>query len=125
MFSGDGPAMVDAEVENANGEINGYLLLSGNRSIVENDRMKIAVARMEDIGNAETRCSGHALDFFQNDRQFGTWNNAVLDDIVGRETSCCGEGCLATLPHQKAFVFALGESIFPCAVCPADLANLL
>jgi hypothetical protein len=86
--------------------------------------VKIAVARMEDVGNAETRCSGHALDFSQNDRQFDAWNNAILDYIVRRETSRCGKGGFATLPDQKPFLFALGESIFPCAVCPADLTNL-
>src|ERR1700680_2766066 len=38
MFSCDRSTVVDAKVENTNGEINGQLLLSGNRSIVENDR---------------------------------------------------------------------------------------
>jgi hypothetical protein len=87
--------------------------------------VKIAVARVKDIGNAEARCPGHALDLFQNDGQFGAGNNAVLNDIVWCETSGCSKGGFAALPNRKPFAFALGESIFPCAVCPADLTNLL
>ena len=55
VLAGNGAAVIDAEMQDAIGEIERDLLLAGNGAVVEHQRMQVAVAGMEDVGHAQVR----------------------------------------------------------------------
>ena len=81
--------------------------------------MQVAIAGMEYIGHAQASGRRKALDFVQQQRQYGTWNYAVLHDVVGRDMTHGGEGSFAPLPDQGAFLLRLGNAILRGAIVTA------
>src|SRR5665213_663804 len=53
MFAGDGAAEIDTYPQDAQGKVHSDSLLAGNRGVVEHDGMQVAVACVEDIGDAQ------------------------------------------------------------------------
>ena len=64
--------------------------------------MQVAVAGVEDVGDAEADLGGHAGDFVQHAREGGAGDDAVLHDVVGRDAAHGGEGGFAALPDEGA-----------------------
>src|SRR6202012_2393026 len=80
---------------------------------------------VKDVGDAKAGGSGHGGDLFEDDGEFGAGDDAILNDVVGGEASRGGESGFAALPDEVTFEFALCKAIFPCAILPADLSDLL
>ena len=125
VLAGDGAAGVDAELEDLVGEIECALLFAFVGAVVENHGMKVAVAGVEDVGDAQAGLGGHRLHLVEDARERGARDDAVLHDVVGRDAAHGGEGGFAALPDESAFGVGLRESLFPCAVLCAELADAL
>ncbi len=61
VFPGDGAAGVNAELKDFVGEIERAFFFAGVRGVVEDHRVEIAVAGVEDVGDAQAGFGGHAL----------------------------------------------------------------
>ena len=63
MFASDGAAGGDAEIEDFGGEGFGGVLLAGDARVVEDERVEVAVAGVEDVGDANACCGAKARNF--------------------------------------------------------------
>ena len=66
--------------------------------------MEVAVAGVEDVGDAQARFLAEPGDFAHDLREGGARNHTVENVIAGRKTAECAEGVLAAFPKE----FALG-----------------
>ena len=65
VLASDRPAIIDAEMQNAIGEIEGFFFLAGNRAIVKHERVQVAVSSMKNVRDAEAIGVGHRLDLLE------------------------------------------------------------
>ncbi len=86
------------------GQALGRRFLSRDARVVQHQRVQVAVAGVEDVGDAQARGAGQRLDLGQHARDLGARDDAVLHDVVGRQPSHRRERALAPLPHQLALV---------------------
>ena len=112
VFAGDGAAGGDAEVEDFGGERFGGVLLAGDARVVEDERVEVAVAGVEDVGDADACCGAEAGDFAHDLREGGAGNNAVLHDVVGGDAAHGGEGGFAAFPDEGALGVGLRDADF-------------
>ena len=87
--------------------------------------MQIPIASVKDISDTQPCTPTEFLDLAQYLRQGGTWDHAILDDIVGADAAHCCKGCLATFPHQRAFLIGVGQSELDGTSPSADLLDPL
>ena len=64
--------------------------------------MEVAVAGVEDVGDADARFGAEAPDFAHDLWEGGARNDAVLDDVVGGDAAHGGEGGFAAFPDEGA-----------------------
>ncbi len=124
VFAGDGAAGGDADFEDARGERFGGVLLAGDAAVVEDHGMKIAVACMKNIGDAEACFAAELFNFGEDARQGGAGDDAVLDDVVRRDAGHGGEGGFAAFPEEGAFGVGLREANFRGGVGAADFVDV-
>ena len=77
----------------------------GDIGIVEDERMQVAVAGMEHIGDAQAVLLRHLFHLGQHLRQPGARNGAVHAEIVGRDAADRRERRLAAGPEQQPLFF--------------------
>ena len=123
VLAGDGAAGVDAELEDFVGEIERAFFFAGVRAVVEDHRVEVAVAGVEDVGDAQAGLGGHLVHAREYGRKRGARDDAVLHDVVGRDAAHGGEGGFAALPDEGALGVGLREALLPCAVLCAELAD--
>src|SRR5580658_1713596 len=97
VFAGDGAAGGDTEVEYFGGEGFGGVLLAGDAGVVEDERMEVAVAGVEDVGDADACGGAEAGNFAHDLREGGAGDDAVLHDVVG------GDGPMAAKAALRPF----------------------
>ena len=97
----------------------------GLRGVVQHERVQVAVARVEDVGDAHVVLLGQLLDARQHLGQLGARDHAVLHVVVGREPAHRGERRLARLPDQRALGLVLGDADAGRLVLLADLDDLV
>ena len=68
VLAGDGAAGVDADLEDAHGEVDGAFFFAGVVGAVEDDGVEVAVAGVEDVGDAKIFGGGHARRSFRGRR---------------------------------------------------------
>ena len=124
VLAGDGAARGDADFEDEIGEGFGGVFLAGDAAVVENHGMEIAVAGMEDVGDAEAGFAAEFFDLGEHARESGAWNDAVLHDVVGRDAGHGGEGGFAAFPEEGALGFGLGDANFGSGVGAADFVDV-
>ena len=69
VFAGDGAAGVDAELKDFVGEIERAFFFACVRGVVEDHGVEVAVAGVEDVGDAQAGFGGHACDLVENARE--------------------------------------------------------
>src|SRR5260370_29220750 len=124
MFAGDGTAGGQAKFEDFHRERESGVFLAGDGAIVENQRMKVAVASMKNVGHAQAVFPAKACDFAHYLREGGAGNHTVLDDVVGRNVTNRGEGGLASFPNEGTLGVGLRYANFPGAIRTADFVDL-
>src|SRR5206468_10163115 len=82
--------------------------------------MKISIAGMKDIRNAEAVPAGHAIDGPEHLRQSRPGNDGIHGDHVGSEAAHRPKGSFAAEPQSGALVIVLGDSHLISIVAPAD-----
>src|SRR5262249_51304877 len=75
-------------------------LLTGLAGIVEDVRVEVAVAGMEDVADAQAVRGGDLVDAGQDLRQLRPRDHAVHRQVRGRAAAVGAEGRLAALPQQ-------------------------
>ena len=124
VFAGDGAAGGEREFENLEGEGFGSLFLAGKwRS--KNERVEIAVAGVENIGDAKARMRAEAGNFGHDLRERGARDNAVLHDVIGGDAAHSGESGFASFPDEGAFDIRLRDMNLPGVVFAAELVDVL
>src|SRR5258708_9983194 len=111
MLSGNTPTVGHTTTNNLAREFLRLVLLTRDTLIVEHQWMQVPIASVKDISDTQTRTPTELLDLAQYLRQGGTWDHAILDDIVGADSTHCCKGFLATFPHQRAFLIGAGQSV--------------
>ena len=124
VFAGDGATGGDAEVEDLGGQGLGGVLLAGDACVVEDEGMEVAIAGVEDVGDADACFGAEAGNFAHDLGEGGAWDDAVLDDVVGRDAAHGGEGGFAALPDQGALGVGLGDANFGGGVGAADFVDV-
>jgi len=124
VFAGDGAAGGDAEVEDFGGESFGGVLLAGDAGVVEDERMEVAVAGVEDVGDADACCGAEARDFAHDFREGGAGDDAVLHDVVGGDAAHGGEGGFAPFPDERALGVGLRDANFGRGVGATDFVDV-
>src|SRR5258708_20098763 len=105
VLAGEHAAHMDARHENSGDELFGTLELAWLVRVVENERMEVAVAGMEHIGDGKPIGLGQFAYAFEDLRQPRPRDGAVHAVIVGRDAADCREGRLAAGPEQKPLLF--------------------
>ena len=80
--------------------------------------MEVAVAGMKNVGDTQFDGCGHAVDFSEHLRQRGAGNDAVLNNVVGRDAAHGGESGFAAFPNQRALGVGLCDANFGRAILP-------
>src|SRR6266498_1562742 len=125
VLAGDRPALLDAHLDDRGGQVLGPLGLPGNRCVVQDERMEVAVAGMEHVRDAEAGFLGHLPDPGQRGAQLRAGDDAVLHEIVGAHAAHGGEGRLATLPDEGTLVGSVRDADLRGPVGPADFLDAL
>ena len=93
--------------------------------VVQHQRVQVAVAGMEDVGDAQAIAVADDLQARQGFGQAGAGDDAVVGVIVGRQASDGAERLLAALPQQGALGVVLGDAHGLAVVLLADVGNAL
>ncbi len=100
------------------------MLLAGDACVVEDERVEVAIAGVEDVGDADACCGAEAGDFAHDSREGGPGNNAVLHDVVGGDAAHGGEGGFAAFPDEGALGVGLRDADFGSGVGAANLVDV-
>ena len=82
VLAGEHAADLDAQLEDLGAEFLRLLQLAWNIGIIENERMQIAVAGMEHIGDPQTVFCRHLFHALENQRQLRARNGAIHAEVV-------------------------------------------
>src|SRR5260221_1434484 len=89
--------------------------------IVEDQRVQVAVTRVEDVGDAEAVLGAKFFNLAQYLRERCAWYYAILDDVVRTDAAHCCKCGLAALPHQQALLICAGQAILYGPGAAADI----
>lgn len=109
MFTGDGATELDAEADDLGGDIFSAVEGAGDATIEEDEWVEVSVSGVEDIGDGDLGSLADALDFAKGEAEFAAWDDAILDDEIGAQSSDGGEDALATFPDEHAFIGVGGD----------------
>ena len=62
VLAGDRTTEIDADLENAQREVDRNGLLAGMGGVIEHDGVQVSVACVEDVGDAQANLLGHLAD---------------------------------------------------------------
>ena len=99
------------------------LLGAGHVGVPQDQRVQVAVAGVEDVGDAEARFARDLLDARQRRRQLGARHHAVDGVVVGREPADRGKRAFAARPERGALGVVLGQPHVERAVVAAHLVD--
>ena len=101
MLARERAALVDARGEDRVGEGLRALVVALDRGVVEDERMEVAVAGVEDVADPQPVLLGELVDPPQDGRELRPRHDAVLDVVVGRHAPHRGERALAPEPEEQ------------------------
>ena len=90
----------------------GALWFAGDAAIVEDERVQVAVAGVEDIGHAQFVFVAQAFDGGERLAQPAARHHAILHDMVGPSRPTA-ENALAPLPDAGAVGIVDGDALRP------------
>ncbi len=105
MLAGEHPAEFDAAAQDIGAEGFRAFHLAGFVGVVQDQRMQIAVAGVEHVGNPQIVFGREIADSRQRLRQRAARNGAVHAEIIRRYPPDCRECRLAAGPEQIALRF--------------------
>ena len=105
VLAGQHAADLDAELEDLGAELLGAVEFAGLVGVVEDERMQIAVAGMEHVGDAQAVFLRQLRDAREHQRQLGARDGAVHAVVVRRDAADRRERRLAPGPEQQPLLF--------------------
>ena len=108
VLARDRAAVADAHAKNLAADVFGLRFFAGDASVVEHERMQVAVTGVKDVRDAQTGFGTQPRDLAQHRRDLFARDHAVLHVVVRRDTAHRGKRALAALPHQRAFGVVFG-----------------
>ena len=108
VLTGDRPAEADAEVQDLAGHLLGAVVSAGDAGVVEDQRVQVAIAGVEDVGHRQAVLLAQRLDAGQRFSQAASWHHAVLHHVLRAEPAHGRERTLAPFPDQQPFGVVLG-----------------
>ena len=82
----------------------------GLRSGIQDQRMQIAITRMEHIGHRQTMLMAESFDRRQNQRKAASGDDTVLHVVGGGDFSHCRERGFAPFPKHRTFGWIFGST---------------
>src|SRR5712691_3321007 len=119
VLAGDRAADLGADLHDLGSRGDHARLLAGSARIVEDVRVQIPVARMEDVADAEAVRPDDRVDAIEHVRKPRPRDHAVHDHVRGRHAPVRAERGLAALPEELAFGFVLRGAHVPRAALAA------
>src|SRR3990172_1833021 len=104
MLARDGAAHVRADLQDLAARRHHARLFAGNARVVEDVRVEVAVARVEDVAHAEPVRRRDLVDAPEHFGQPRARNDAVHDHVGGGDVAVGAERALAPLPEQLALL---------------------
>ena len=92
---------VHADLEDRLGELLRALRLALVAAVVEDERVEVAVAGVEDVADAQPVVALELADPLEHLGQLRARDDAVLDVVVGADPAHRGERRLASLPEER------------------------
>ena len=120
VLAGDRSAQADAQAQDLRRQDLRAIVRAGLAAVVEDERVEVAVAGVEHVGDADAVRSRQRFDGRQRLAQPGTRDDAVLHDEVRAEASDRRERALAALPDPGALVLVGRDARVRCAGCRQD-----
>ena len=90
----------------------GAIVRAGVAAVEQDQRVQVAVAGVEDVGDADAVLAAERLDADQRLAEAAARHDAVLDDEVGAEAADRRERRLAALPDRHPLVGVLRDADF-------------
>src|SRR5690606_31809072 len=103
VLSGDGSPFGHADFENFVARKLGFFEITGYVRAEKNDRVQIAISRVEDIADGKAMLAGDFLNEAEDLGQAGSGHHAILHVIRGTHTADRTEGILAAFPKERPF----------------------
>src|SRR6185312_6620960 len=110
VLAGEHAAHLDAEAQDVRAEGFGALELAGIVGVVEDERVEIAVAGMEDIGNAQPMLLRQLAHMRQHLGQPLARNCAVNAVVIGRDAADRRESRFAPGPEGEPLLLAVRDA---------------
>ena len=123
VLAGEAAADFDAITDDFSGGFQSALELLVVAKIVENDRVEIAVAGVEDVANAEAELVADFLDVAERLRKLGTRDDTVEDVDAGGDSAEGAEGVFAALPEEFALSIVAGYADFASVMRAANFVD--
>ena len=108
MLAGQAAADLDAQLQDVGAEFLGGMEAGGIVGIEHDQRMQIAVAGVEDVGDLQAVAVRHLLDAAQHQRQLAGRDGAVHAQVVGADPADRAERALAAFPDRQRFLRPTG-----------------
>ena len=109
VLAGDRAAEVDAESEDLARQLLGAPQFAFDPAIEEDERVQVAIARMEDVGDPDPVLFAEPLDLRQSLAEARARHDAVLHDVVRAQPPHRRERALAALPDAHPVVRVAGD----------------
>src|SRR5262249_14044033 len=100
VLAGDGAADLGADLEDLAARLDHARFLAGNAWIVEDVRMQVAVARVEDVAHAKTVRRGYLVHPRQHLAKARARDDAIHDHVGGRDAAVGAKRALPPLPQE-------------------------
>src|SRR5439155_10262399 len=107
VLAGDGAAHLGADLQDLPARRDDARLLAWLPGVVEDIRVEIAVARVEDVADAEPMALDDLVHAAEHVGQLGARDDAVHHHVGGRYAAVGAEGRLAALPQELALRLVL------------------
>src|SRR5581483_4460130 len=115
VLAGQRAAGLDTGLEDRLRQLPGALRLALDARVVEDERVQVAVAGVEDVPDAQPVLALQVCDPAEHLRQLRPGDDAVLDVVVARDPPHRRERRLAALPEQSPLPVVGGDAELPGA----------
>ena len=118
VFAGDAAPGIDADAQDFSTAVLHPVEHAGLVAVVHDQRVHVAVARVENIGDFKAVAVADGVNLLQHVGQLSHRDRAVHAQIVRRNLADGAEGTLAALPDVLGRNNVLGDAYRGCAVLP-------
>ena len=109
VFAGEAATDLDAELQDVGAEVFGAVEAVGVVGVEHDQRVEVAVAGVEDVGDTEGVLGAELGDAFEDEGELRRWDGAVHAEVVGADAADGAEGSLAAFPDGQGLFRRFGD----------------